>query len=141
MTAIAVDGQFSSVLSRAALMRLKSKALRSGTWFKILGSAERALVDVTIRVVDQVRSSVLTNALLTVVGKLRDALKSRVEVAVMEFGLPYACKLGSLARSWGNESAEQWMFDLSFARYIAIMHINGRDLSLQSSRNRTEWHG
>jgi hypothetical protein len=82
------------------------------------------LVDVTIRVVDRVRSSVLANALLSVVGKLLDASRSRVEVAVKEFGLPYARKLSLLAQEWGNKSAGRWMFDLSFARFLAIMHIN-----------------
>lgn len=135
MSAIEVDGRFSSVLCRAALLRLKSKAFRSGAWFKVLKNAERALVEATIRVVDQVRSPVVVNALLSVVGKLLDASKSRVEVAVKEFGLPYAHKLGSLALKWGNESARRWMFDLAFARYIAIMHINSHDVCSHGSRN------
>ena len=130
MSAIAVRGRFLSVLSRASLVKLKVKALRSGAWFRILRSAERALVDVTIRVVDRVRSSVLANALLSVVGKLLNASRSRIEVAVKEFGLPYAHKLSQLAQQWGNESARQWMSDLSFARFLAIMHINSRASSL-----------
>ena len=133
MSAVAVRGRFLSVLSRSALVKLKLKALRSGAWFRILKSAERALVDVTIRVVERVRSSVLANALLSVVGKLLDASRSRVEVAVKEFGLPYARKLSLLAQEWGNESAGRWMFDLSFARFLAIMHINNRASSLHGS--------
>jgi hypothetical protein len=113
-----------------ALVRIKQKALRSGAWFKVLRNTERALVDVTIRVVDRVRSSVLANALLSVVGKLLNASRSRIEVAVKEFGLPYAHKLSQLAQQWGNESARQWMSDLSFARFLAIMHINSRASSL-----------
>ena len=136
MNAVAVDGRFSSMLSRAALLRLKSKAFRSGAWFRVLKSAERALVDATIRVIDQVRSSVLANALLSVVGKLLDASKSRVEIAVKEFGQPYARKLSSLAQKWGNKSARRWMFDPSFARYIAVMHINSHGISLHVYRNK-----
>jgi hypothetical protein len=123
VSAVAVKGPFLSVLSRAALVRLKLKAIRSGAWFRVLRSAERALVDVTIRVVDRVRSSVLANALLSVVGKLLDASRSRVEIAVKEFGLPYARKLSLLAQKWGNESARRWMFDQSFARFLAVMYI------------------
>jgi len=111
MNADAVDGRFSSMLSRAALLRLKSKAFRSGAWFRVLKSAERALVDATIRVIDQVRSSVLANALLSVVGKLLDASKSRVEIAVREFGQPYARRLSSLAQL--NEPAGSLMMTRS----------------------------
>jgi hypothetical protein len=126
VSAVAVEGRFLSVLSRAALLRLRLRALRSGVWFRVLKSAERALVDVTIRVVDRVRSRVLARALLSVVGKLLDAQRSRVEVAVEEFGLPCARSLSLLAQGWGNESARGWMFDLSFARFLAVMHINSR---------------
>ena len=130
MSAVASKSRFLSMLSRSALAKLKSKALRSGAWFRILKGAERALVDVTIRVVDRVRSSVLINALLSVVGKLLNASISRVEIAVKNIGLPYARKLSLIAQQWGNKSARQWMFDLSFARFLTIMHVNNRASSL-----------
>jgi len=73
-----------------------------------------------------VRSSVLTSTLLSVVGKLLDASRSRVGVVVKEFGLSYARKLSLLAQEWGNESAKRWMFDPPFARLIPITYINSR---------------
>jgi len=130
MSASSSRGRSTIGLSRAALVRLKLKSLRSGAWFKVLRSTERALVDVTIRVVDRVRSSVLADALFSVVGKLLDASRSRIEVAVKEFGLPYVHRLSLLAQQWGNESARQWMSDLSFARFIAVMHLNSRASSV-----------
>jgi peptidoglycan/xylan/chitin deacetylase (PgdA/CDA1 family) len=100
------------------------KALKSGLWFRALGNAERALVDVTIRVVDRIRSSVLAKALLSVIGKLLNASKSRVEVATKQIGLPCVRRLSLLAQTWGNKIARQWVYDLSFASFIAVMHIN-----------------
>lgn len=119
-----VKDQFLSVFSRDDLVRLKLKALKSGAWFRVLRNVERALVDLTIRVVDRVRSPVLTKMLLSLIGKLVDAQKTKVEVAVNEVGLPNARRFSLLAQKWGNKSARQWMLDLSFARFIAVMHIN-----------------
>ena len=119
-----VKHQFLSVFSRDDLVRLKLKALKSGAWFRVLRNVERALVDLTIRVVDRVRSPVLTKMLLSLIGKLVSAQKTKVEVAVNKVGLLNARRVSLLAQKWGNKSARQWMFDLSFARFIAVMHIN-----------------
>ena len=119
-----VKDQFLSVFSKDDLLRLKLKALKSGAWFRVLRNVERALVDLTISVVDRVRSPVLTKTLLSLIGKLVDAQKTKVEVAVTEVGLLNARRFSLLAQKWGNKSARQWMFDLSFARFIAVMHIN-----------------
>ena len=124
ITSDVVQDQYSSPFSRDNLIRLKLKALKSDLWFRALSNVERALVDATIRVVDRVRSSVLAKALLSVVGKLLNASKSRVEVATKQIGLPSARRLSLLAQRWGNKTARQWMYDLSFAGFIAVMHIN-----------------
>lgn len=111
-------------LSRSGLVNLKSRALRSGVWFATLRGVERALVDCTIRIVDQVRSTVLARTLLSIVKKLEDASENRVSRAIRAIGFPRAQKLSLLAQKWGNKCAQDWAFDLSFARFIAIMHIN-----------------
>jgi hypothetical protein len=95
----------------------------------VLGKVERALVDLAIRVVDRVRSPVLFKALVSIVKKLEDASMSRVSRAIRTIGFPCAQKLSLLAQKWGNKSAQNWIFDLSFARFIAVMHINSPALS------------
>jgi hypothetical protein len=119
-----VKNKFSLAITRRDLIGLKSKALRRGAWFRVLGKVERALVDLTIKVVDQVRSPVLYKALVSIVKKLEDASDNRVSCAIKAIGFPCAQKLSLLAQKWGNKSAQNWMFDLSFARFIAIMYIN-----------------
>ena len=47
------------VSSREGLAKLKTIAVRRNLWFKALSTVERAIVDLTIRVVERVRSSVL----------------------------------------------------------------------------------
>lgn len=121
---VVLQNGFFFMLSRGELVKLKLRALRSGAWFRVLRRVERVLVDLTIRIVYRVRSSVLAKALLSIVKKLEDASESRVSRAVREVGFPCIRKLSLLAQKWGNKSAQSWMFDLSFARFIAIMHVN-----------------
>ncbi|HDD70418.1 MAG TPA: hypothetical protein ENG19_04735 [Candidatus Bathyarchaeota archaeon] len=81
-----------------------------------------------IKVVDKVQSPKLGKSLLTILRKLEEALENRTYRIIRTIGLPLARKLASLAKKWGNPSAEKWLSDLSFARFLAIMYIN-------SSRN------
>jgi hypothetical protein len=124
-----VKGNFSSGLTRRDLVSLKGRALRRGVWFRVLGRIERALVDSAIWVVDRVRSPVLFKALVSIVKKLEDAFDNRILRVTRTVGFPGVQKLSLLAQKWGNKSAQSWMFDLSFARFIAIMHVNSLGLS------------
>jgi len=113
------------ILERERLRLLKLKAKRAGVWFKALTNLDRVLVNLVIKVVDRVRNVKLATSLYTVVRKLEEALENKISRTIRMIGLPLACKLVSLARKWGNSSAERWLSDLSFARFLAIMHLNG----------------
>jgi len=112
------------VLRRKNLLELRRKARRCGAWFRTLSRIDRALIDSTINVADEVRSFVLANALLLVVKKLENAIESKVLRVLKEVGLPLAHKLSLLAQKWGNRLARDWAFDGAFAKFLAIMHIN-----------------
>ena len=112
------------IFEREKLRLLKLKAKRTGVWFKALTNLDRILIDLVIKVVDGVRSVKLAMSLSTVVGKLEEALENRISRIIRTIGLPLACKIVSLAKKWGNSSAEKWLSDISFARFLAIMHLN-----------------
>jgi hypothetical protein len=114
-------------LGKEKLYKLKLRALRCGVWFKALNMLDRALVDVTMKVVDEVRSFRLTKTVLSVVKKLEDALESEVSYALRNVGFPLACKLSLLAQKWGNSLSQNWASDISFAKFLAIMHINNSE--------------
>jgi hypothetical protein len=126
-SAVSQNGFFR--LSKGDLIKLKLRALRSGAWFRALRRVERVLVDLTFRVVHRVRSRVLAKALLSIMKKLEDASENRVSRALREIGFPCARRLSLLAQKWGNRIAETWAFDFSFARFIAIMHINTKGIA------------
>jgi len=112
------------MLRRERLLKLKLKAIRRRVWFRALSRIDRVLVDLTIRVVDVVHSSRLAEALFSVVKKLEDGLEGRVSRATKEVGFSLARKLSLLAQKWGNNLARNWMSDMSFAKFLAIMYIN-----------------
>ena len=86
-------------------MNLKTKAMRSGAWFKALQRIDRVLFDLTIRVVDNIRSAKLAKSILVLTRKLEDAMKSSFSIRLREIGLPLAQKISFTAQKLGNISA------------------------------------
>lgn len=115
----------SNFIGREQLLKLKKKAMRAGVWFRALPRIDRVLVDLTIKVAQSIRSASLANSLLSVVKKLECLLESRFARAVREIGFPLARKLSLLAQELGNKNAGMWAGDEGFAKYLAVMKLNG----------------
>jgi len=111
-------------LNKTQLMKLKLKAMRAGVWFRALPRIDRALVDLTIRVASSVRSATLAKNILAVTRKLEGLLESRILRAFRGVALKLAQKLSLVAQKWGNTSAKNWTSDVSFIKFLAVMHIN-----------------
>ena len=118
------SGAQSFAFTRDCLVRLKQKAVRNGWWFKDLKREERKLLELTIRLVQRVRSFILAKNILAVVRKLESAMESRFRRTVREVGFPIARRLGLIAQNWGNATAKDWESDGDFAKYLAAMSIN-----------------
>jgi hypothetical protein len=113
-----------SLLTRTQLVKLRLKAKRAGVWFRALPRIDRVLVDLTIRVADNIRSVTLAKNILAVTKKLEGLLESSLLRAFREVGIRLAQKLGLVAQEWGNASAKEWISDISFIKFLAVMHIN-----------------
>ena len=111
-------------VSKAQLLKLKLKAKRAGVWFKVLPRIDRALLDLTIMVADSIRSSVLVRSILAVARKLEGVLESSILCTFQKVAVRLAQKLSLIAQKWGNESAKNWSFEVSFIKFLAVMHIN-----------------
>ena len=114
----------SNFLNREQLTKLKLKAMRAGVWFKVLPRIDRVLVDLTIKVTENIRSSYLANSIFAVVGKLEGLLESSVLKSLRLIGRPLAEKISVIAEKLGNASAKNWATDSSFAFFLAVMHTN-----------------
>ena len=115
----------SDFLNREQLLRLKMRAMRAGVWFRSLPRIDRVLIDLTIKIAPHIRSARLAKSILTIADKLEGFLKTSFKRTVREIGLPIAHKQSFFAQAWGNKNASEWASDMSFARYWAIMKING----------------
>src|SRR5665647_1145082 len=110
-----------SPLNRTQLIKLRIKAIRAGVWFKALPRIDRVLVDLTIKVADNIRSAFLAKNIFEVVGKLGESLESSVLKSLRLIGRPLAEKISLTAQKLGNSSAKSWASDSSFALFLAII--------------------
>lgn len=110
-------------LSIEKLFKIKKFALRRGVWFKALNRIERGVLDLTMKYVDNVKSVKLAKVLEAIIEKLEQATESMVERLMKTVGIPLAEKVSRIAVSLGNRSAKSWASDLSFAAFLAAMHV------------------
>jgi hypothetical protein len=122
------------LLDKRQLVKLRLKAVRAGVWFRALPRIDRVLVDLTIKVASKIRSATLAKNLLAVIRKLEELLASKLEQTITKIGFPIAYKLSLLAQKWGNANAKEWAKDVNFARYLAVMDLNGKPISTKRGR-------
>lgn len=111
-------------LCRASLIKVRTRAVRRGVWFRALSRVERAEIDLTIMVARKVRSLFLAKVLYSILGKLFEAMESKVSRLKREVGLPLARKLSAIAQSWGCRSADSWTRDLGFIQFLTVNYMN-----------------
>ncbi|MEM1914615.1 MAG: hypothetical protein QXG90_03100 [Candidatus Nezhaarchaeales archaeon] len=110
-------------LTKPGLEALKRRALRLGAWFKldVLG---RAVVDLTIRVVDKVKSPRLAQLILKIAGKLKQMIKPSFKEMAFVIGSRLADRISRLAQALGVKNASSWARDPNFIFYLGASWLN-----------------
>jgi len=98
-----VSSQTRVPLSRDELVRVRTSAFRRKIWFRVLTRTERALIDLTIKVVERIRSHLLARVLAYPVRKLLEAMKGEVLRLMGAVGRDLAQRLSRIAQGWGNK--------------------------------------
>ena len=111
-------------LTREALVKTKLKALRRGVWFRDLKQSERKLLDLTISVVERVRSFFLAKIVSQLISKLCEAMESRVFRLMRTEGRSLAEKVASIGEAWGNRMAKSWAIDRGFMQYLIVTRLD-----------------
>ena len=114
------DGTRSVPLTREALARLRLKARRCGAWFRDLKQSERQLLDLTISVVERVRSFMLAKVVSGLVTRLCASLESRIVRLVRSEGREMARRISEIAVGLGHHAAKSWACDWAFMQYLTI---------------------
>ncbi len=112
-----------TLLTRQSLEQLKKRAVRFKAWFK-LDRLERAVIDLTIKVVERVRNSTLAQVILRIVNKLRQWIKPTLKERAITIGRPLAIKISCIAQAWGNHKARAWAEDQNFSFYLGLSWLN-----------------
>ena len=110
-------------LTREALANLRLKARRRGCWFRDLKQNERMLLDLTISVVDKVRSFMLAKLVSDMVGRLCDAMESRICRLIRTQGREMAKRLSMIGEALGNRSAKSWAFDPGLMQFLVVSNL------------------
>jgi hypothetical protein len=75
-------------LEKAQLMKPEKSAMRAGLQFRALPLIERVLVDLTVKVADSIRSTLMANCILAIAEKLENFIENKLSRAIREIGLP-----------------------------------------------------
>jgi hypothetical protein len=136
MLKTALPKTVSGFYNREQLLKLKLKAMRAGVWFRNLPRIDRVLIDLTIKVRISIRSTTLANNIRAITEKLESLLESSLTRALKGIGIQLAQKMSLIAQKWGNALARNWASDLSFVKFLSVMHINQhKAFKMQSTIN------
>ncbi len=115
---------------RGSLEKLKRLSIRSGVWFRVLNWKQRRLLDLVVKMVDRIRSSLLLGILGPLVSRLLVAIggDDRTGALVLMGKGAYdmmrgvAEKIVAVAQKWGNKSANKWL-DEAFLKFLVVMNL------------------
>jgi hypothetical protein len=106
-------------ITRASLSNMRARCLRRGLWFRWLEKMERGIVDLTIRCIEAVRSSMLALTVARIIVKMGAALNQRMQ-SILRLGRVLAEINSKAAVSWGNAEAIKWKHDLTYMRCLGV---------------------
>ena len=84
---------------------------------------ERRLLELTMRVVEKVRSFLLVKLVSRIVDKLCESMESKIFRLMRTEGRSLAEKLSIIAEAWGNRAAKSWATDRSFIQYLTVNNL------------------
>ena len=108
------------------LLTMRTKAIRRKVWYRVLDSVERGIVNLTLRIFEDVKSLTLCQILNTILEKLRVAIQSRFLRHVEHFGRERAAIIVSQAIGFGSSCAGAWLGDTGFHRWLSLHDIHSR---------------
>ena len=101
-------------------MSIRAKALRKRVWYKALDKLERGIMNLTISIVDRVKSDTLAKELVKIIVKIRDASKSAFIRQVECYGVNKVQDIVAQANRFGSRVADEWLRDVGFAWLLTL---------------------
>ena len=111
------------VISAEHLRDIRASALRKRVWYKALDGIERNIVNLTISVVERVKSSTLAEEIGKILFKLREAMKSPFVRHCEIYGVQKLEEVIEMALGFGCVRALGWRGDDSMVRLLALNNM------------------
>lgn len=115
------EAKAGGILTSSRLAEVREEAKRKRIWYRVLPKLERDVLDLTIKCVDELKSTRLIDIVTKIVVKIKTALQNRLTRLMEQVGVPMAKKLGDIAIGWGNRTGDKWAQDRGFVRYLTVM--------------------
>lgn len=112
------------MIAKQDLLMFKKRALRLNLWFRVLSRTERAIVDLTLKCVERIRSPILETAVCSITDKVLRALECGFLSKAEEIGHVIAREMCRIAEKWGNKEALEWKLDVNFVRFLGVITLN-----------------
>lgn len=81
-------------------------------------------MDLTVRVVDRVKSTSLARFLRSIIVKLLNAMESPVRSLMRTVGMNLAYRLSEIGEELGCKSAVNWANDRNLIQFLTIVYMN-----------------
>ena len=112
------------MLTRGYLLKIRRKAIRRRVYHRALDRLERGILDLSTRLLDEVRNLVLLEQLFEIVNKLEEAVKSRYQRHMEAFGARRVTVIILQALKFGYKDAVNWLRGGNFVEYLTAMDLN-----------------
>ena len=112
------------MIAKQDLLMFKKRALRLNLWFRVLSRTERAIVDLTLKYVERIRSPILETTVSNITNKILKALEHGFLSKAEEIGQEIAKQMCRIAQKWGNDEASEWRLDVNFVRFLGVITLN-----------------
>ena len=117
-------GEKVALTTKQDLVKIRSRSLRTRIWFRALSKVERAIVDLTIKCVEKIRSNILARTISTIVSKLLGSLEESFMKRAERIGCEIAESLCTLGERWGNNAFSTWKCDKCFIKFLGVNVLN-----------------
>jgi hypothetical protein len=101
---------------------VREKALRRRAWYS-LDRIERGIINLTIRLVDRIKSAKLMTEVAKILNKINNALKNPFIMHAKTYGIEKGKLIIKNAIKWENRMVLKWRLR-DFSRFLAFIDYN-----------------
>jgi len=98
--------------------------MRTRVWFRALSKVERAIVNLTIKCVDKIRSMMLAGTISAIVAKILQCLEESFTTRADKVGHEIVERLCSIGEGWATKTFYAWKRDKAFIRFLGVNALN-----------------